>query len=76
MPTNSPELKEEILEGGTADSNCLELLMEVSPLFIDADSLSRIIFPKRSNNCFVVSPVTQIQFIEISKGKFFNERKI
>lgn len=44
IPTNSPELKEEILEGGTVNSNCLERLIEVSPLLIERLSLSCIIF--------------------------------
>jgi len=35
MPTNSLELIPDILEGGTADSNCLDRLMEVSEALIE-----------------------------------------
>ncbi|MDB5248326.1 MAG: hypothetical protein JWQ40_2720, partial [Segetibacter sp.] len=32
IPTNSPELNADILDGGIADSNCVEWLTEVSAL--------------------------------------------
>ena len=58
MPTNSPELSAAILEAGMADSNCLERLIEVSLLLMERLSRSCMIFPKRSESCLAVSPVT------------------
>lgn len=46
IPTNSQELSADILDGGTADSNCLERLMEVSELFIER--LSRSYYGKEN----------------------------
>ena len=51
MPTNSPKLRDEICEGGIAASNCLEWLAEVSVRLMETLDLSRMIFPKRSDNC-------------------------
>lgn len=35
MSTNSPELSAEILDGGTADSNCMDRLVEVSETLVE-----------------------------------------